>query len=167
MKQICFLFLIVTACSPSSISRIGPSVPPRSFDCDVEVLEKGNTPSRPYRDVGVVALENCQDYRTMPCRKWLTDAVCELGGHVAYLPEEGGPVKEFGPVTFRIVAAAFIAELPYNLEDDPVYQSLVCDPRCKKDETCVDGSCKKTSDTDCQTKVEKEPDDFKAGRCTE
>ena len=172
MRRIGFLIFMVAACSPSSISRIGPTVPRRPADCDVAILEKGETPPRPYRDVGVVALDNCQDYRSLPCRKWLEEAVCELGGHVAYLPEEGGPKREFGPVTFRIIAAAYIAALPYDFEDSPVYKSRTCKPQCKSDEACVDGACQKTVAADCQGQVEKEPaektqDDFKGGRCTE
>ena len=68
------LTALLLACSPASVSRIGPPVPPRPDDCEIEILDREEKPSRPYRDVGMVSLENCQDYRTPPCSEWLRRA---------------------------------------------------------------------------------------------
>jgi hypothetical protein len=181
---ICFhaLLLFGTACTPAKIVRMGPKIPPRPADCDIEVLKKGVEPSRPYRDVGLVELEHCEDYLRLPCRKWLIQAGCKLGGQVAYLPEEGGPVLDTatvvrsqsahivdGPVTYRIIIAAYVADLDYDLDTDPVVNSRRCKPTCKENETCVNGRCKRSADC----KVEKgkannkDPDDFESGRCPE
>jgi hypothetical protein len=132
---------LMVACSPVTISRIGPPVSPRDPDCDLEVLEEGETPSRPYRDLGVVRLDNCQDYRTPPCRTWLAEAACELGGHVAYLAEDGRPQTDFAPLTFRVLVAAYIADMRPDPDSDVVLQALTCDPPCQAGEVCSGGSC--------------------------
>jgi hypothetical protein len=88
----------------------------------------------------MVSLENCQDYNFPPCRTWLEKAVCELGGQVVYEPEEGHRLNEFGPVTYRLLVAAYVADLRPS-PDDPVFKSRLCDPRCAKDERCIDARC--------------------------
>ena len=45
------LGLALTACNPATISRIGPAVPARGPDCEIEVLDDDQAPSRPYRDL--------------------------------------------------------------------------------------------------------------------
>jgi hypothetical protein len=157
------LVALAGACSPVTISRIGPPVPPRDPGCDLEVLEEGEKPTRPYRDLGVVRLDNCQDYLTPPCRTWLAEAACELGGHVAYLPEDGRPQTDFAPLTFRVVVAAYIAELR-PAADDVVLDALTCDPPCQAGEVCSGGICKPAED--CEEPVDAgvaEPPD----RCVE
>jgi hypothetical protein len=170
------------SCSPVSISRMGPAVTPRPSDCEIDVLAEGALPSRPYRDLGVVALKNCQDYKSGLCLRWLTEAACQLGGQVAYLPKEGGPVVDSQPVlteqggalvtsdsvTYRILIAAYVADLNYHLADDPVYKAMVCDPHCKEGETCSDGKCKPSEDCPASKEKKKvEPDHFDTVRCTD
>ncbi len=174
-------YLCGAGCSPAKIVRMGPEIPPRSADCEVDVLKKGAVPPRPYRDIGLVELENCEDYMRLPCRKWLTRAVCKLGGQVAYLPDQGGPVLDSstllrsqgghvvdGPVTYRIIIAAYVADLVYDLDTDPVINSRICKPRCKENETCTNGTCKPSED--CKEKkgeaTGEDPDDLKSGRCS-
>jgi hypothetical protein len=117
-------FLLV-ACSPAAIVRIGPPLPARPAGCGIEVLAEG-APSRPYRDVGLVELSNCEDYRDPPCRLWLEDAACELGGQVAYLPAEGRTQSGIGPVTFRVMVAAYLSKLRPDPETNPVDRALSC-----------------------------------------
>jgi hypothetical protein len=116
---------LLAACSPAAIVHIGPPVPARPTGCGIEVLGEG-TPSRPYRDVGLVELSNCEDYREPPCRQWLEDAACELGGQVAYLPSEGRTRSGMGPVTFRVMVAAYLSELRPDPESSPVDRALSC-----------------------------------------
>ncbi|MDD5308611.1 MAG: hypothetical protein PHU25_14935 [Deltaproteobacteria bacterium] len=116
---------VLAACSPAAIVHIGPPLPARPSGCGVEVLKDG-TPSRPYRDVGLVELSNCQDYRVPPCRLWLEDAACELGGQVAYLPSEGRTQSGMGPVTFRVMVAAYLFELRPDPDANPVDKALSC-----------------------------------------
>jgi hypothetical protein len=111
--------LLAAACSPVTVSRIGPDAPSRPAGCAVEVLEPGQLPDRPYRAVGVVALENCQDYRREPCRSWLVDAACGLGGHAAYIDEGGRPDSGIGPPIFRVTVAAYVFDLPGDASGDP------------------------------------------------
>ncbi|MCP4675135.1 MAG: hypothetical protein GY854_06440 [Deltaproteobacteria bacterium] len=154
------------SCSPATVSRIGPSVPPRTDDCDIEVLEPGETPSRPYRDVGMVTLENCQDYRSPPCREWLRRAACEIGGQVAYFTDEGRTNEQFGPVTFRVLVAAYVADLRYDPKTDPLYRSRLCDPPCKEDEKCEEGTCRPAAGADCTDKDTSENEN-QVERCLE
>ncbi len=113
------LFLFAAACGPAQISRIGPSVPPREQNCEVEVLEPGETPFHAHRDIGMVSLQNCQQYHVNPCRKWLVDAVCEMGGQVAYLPNPEPPRNDFDPVNFRVLVAVYTIGGPRAEEDPP------------------------------------------------
>jgi hypothetical protein len=94
----------------------------------------------------VVALENCQDYRTEPCRGWLREAACELGGQVAYLPSEGREPSAFGPVTYRVLVAAYVADLRPEPATDPVTRALTCDPACGAGEVCQHGRCRPADD---------------------
>lgn len=150
---------VISGCSAASVSRIGPTLSPRSPDCDVEILEAGTKPTRPYRDVGVVSLKNCQDYRTRPCRDWLAEAVCRLGGHVAYVDEGSNRIGQFGPanqqttVTYRVMAAAYASEIYGPLGDDPIYRSRTCEPPCGKGKACVDGECAESA-APCQEGTE-------------
>jgi hypothetical protein len=111
------LALLAAACTPVTVSRIGPDVPPRPAGCDVEILDPGRVPDRPHRAVGVVALENCQDYRTEPCRGWLADAACGLGGHVAWIDDSGRPDSGLGPMVFRVTVGAYVLDLPGGAGD--------------------------------------------------
>jgi hypothetical protein len=78
----------------------------------VEVLAPGESPDRPHVDIGVVALSNCQEYTSRPCRTWLEKAVCELGGEVAYLPDPKPPQNEIDAVNYRIIVAVFAGGEP-------------------------------------------------------
>jgi len=141
--------LAVLGCSPATISRIGPPIPPRAKGCDVQILEKGEKPSRPYRDVGMVTLENCQDYRTPPCKRWLEDAACELGGSVAYEDENQRPQGDIvAPMTYRVLVAAYVADLAPGA-NDPVMSSRPCIPPCLEGERCVAGRCVRGEGPDC------------------
>jgi hypothetical protein len=146
----CLLAVAAASCSPATTARIGPPVPPRPPDCDLEVLEGDATPSRPYRDVGMVELKNCQDYRTPPCSEWLRRAACELGGQVVYQPLEDNLGAQTGPVTFRILVAAYVGNVRGSLADDPVYGSRICDPPCGESEVCLNGTCRPS---DCEEAV--------------
>ena len=83
-------------------------------------MPPGQTPTRPYRDIGVVYLTNCQEYTTGPCRTWLVDGVCELGGNVAYLLDPAPPNNELdvenfqvtstNAINFRVTAGVFAVE---------------------------------------------------------
>ena len=115
--------LLLAGCFSATVSRIGPPVPPRNPDCDIEVLAPGQRPSRPYRDVGMVTLENCQDYMTPPCLGRLEKAACGLGGAVAYFDEDQKPAADIvAPMTYRVLVAAYVADLVSG-EDDPVLGS--------------------------------------------
>lgn len=143
--------LFCLGCSPVSVSRIGPPVDPRSADCEIEVLEEGTLPTRPHRDVGMVSLENCQDFRVNPCKKWLVEAACSLGGHFAYRTEDqnlrdGRPDMYAGPITYRVVVGAYIADLVPDADKDPVLNS---------------------QQSDCDENVASIPDEPAPQRCTE
>jgi hypothetical protein len=145
--------LLAAACSPVTVSRIGPDVSPRPAGCAVEVLEPGQVPSRPYRAVGVVALENCQDYRTEPCRGWLADAACGLGGHAAYVDEGGRPDSGIvGPMIFRVTVAAYVFDLPDDGGGDP----FAAEMRSRREPA-----------PDCDAATGGEPTADDAGRCVE
>jgi hypothetical protein len=147
------------ACSPVFVARIGPPVPARDPGCDLELLEEGELPDRPYRDVGLVELENCQDYRTPPCRNWLEEAACELGGHVIYLPEDAPPRNDFtAPMRYRVLVAAYVSALRPE-PDDIVFTAVRCDPPCAEGERCVGGACEPAEDCDePDTEAEDPPD---------
>jgi hypothetical protein len=126
--------LAVAACSPAAVTRIGPPLAPRQNDCAVEVLEDGSAPTRPYRDVGMVTLQNCQDPLTLPCRRWLEEAVCGLGGTVAYLPEHQRPRADLpAPMTFAVMAAVYVADLFPSAETDAVLGSRAGEQDCEED----------------------------------
>jgi len=126
--------LAVAACSPATATRIGPPLAPRPNDCAVEVLEDGLAPVRPYRDVGMVTLQNCQDPLTPPCRGWLEEAVCGLGGTVAYLPEHQRPRGDMpAPMTVAVMAAVYVADLFPSAETDAVLGSRAGGPDCEED----------------------------------
>lgn len=150
-------------CSPVFVSRIGPPVEPRDPGCELELLEEGQTPSRPYRDVGLVEVDNCQDYRFSPCRDWLEQAACELGGHVIYPPADPPPANDFtSPLRFRLLVAAYVSELRPDPESDIIFNAVRCDPPCADGERCVGGRCAPAEDCD-----EPAPDAGQPDRCVE
>lgn len=120
--------LSLGACAPVSVTRIGPSLPPRAERCDVEVLDRGEIPKRPYRDVGLVTIESCEDYRLAPCRGWLEEAVCSVGGQVAYVSEERRPDPGFAPMRAQVLVAVYVSDLRPDPKSDPVLRSRACDP---------------------------------------
>ena len=132
--------LLACACAPLSVTRIGPALPPRTGDCAVEILEPGEIPQRPYRDVGMVTIESCQDYRTPPCRLWLEEAVCGLGGQVAYVSDAHRPDAGFSPMRAQVLAAVYVSDLRPE-PGDPLLRSRTCDPACAAGSECVDGEC--------------------------
>ena len=146
------VMFLASACSPAVISRIGPKVPARGEGCDVEILEEGAAPSRPFRDVGMVSLSNCQDYRVEPCLSWLKEAACELGGHVAYLPKtaRADTASPTGHVTFKVMVAAYVADLRPDVSSDPYLKSRSCDPPCASGERCENRTCVPATASDCE-----------------
>ena len=141
--------LLSCACAPLRVTHIGPPLPAREAKCAVEILDRGEVPKRPYRDVGLVTIENCQDYRTAPCRGWLEEAVCELGGQVAYVSEERRPDPGLSPMRVQALAAVYISDLRPDPETDPVLGSRVCDPPCGEGSACVDGECAPAGSKPC------------------
>jgi len=141
--------LSLSACAPMQVTHIGPKLPPRAADCTVEILDRGETPTRPYRDIGLVTIENCQDYRTAPCRRWLEEAVCEIGGQVAYVSEEHRPESGLSPMRAQILAAVYVSDLRPDPETDPVLNSRTCDPPCGTGSACVDGECASAGTPGC------------------
>jgi hypothetical protein len=119
IPRLALVALLVAACSPVTISRIGPDLPRRPPGCAIEILDPGRVPDRPHRVAGVVALDNCQDYRAEPCRGWLEDAACELGGHVAWVEDGGRPDSGVSPMLVRVTVAAWVSELVAGGRDDP------------------------------------------------
>ncbi len=132
----CIIFaaaaVISWSCSPVSISRIGPPLVSRGEGCEVQILEKDDLPNRPYRDVGMVTLDNCQDHRVPLCSNWLKKAVCELGGSFAYPVQETGTgdAADYFPnddltaagahmMTVRMMVGAYVVDLV----TDPLYES--------------------------------------------
>ena len=89
---------VFSACIPASITRIGPPRPAKPGDCEVKVLPPGETPDRPWVDIGAVHLENCQEYHVGLCRTWLIKKACALGGEIAYLPNPEPPEDTVHPV---------------------------------------------------------------------
>jgi hypothetical protein len=140
--------LALCACAPVTVARIGPLLAPRTGDCAVEVLDRGEVPKRPYRDVGLVTVESCQDYRTPPCRGWIEEAVCGLGGQVAYVSEDRRPDPGLAPMRAQVLAAVYISDLR-PAPDDPVLASRRCDPPCGAGAACVDGECRPAGDAGC------------------
>ena len=106
------LVFLVVGCSPVSVTRIGPKIPSRQKNCDVLVLPPGEVPDRPYRDIGMVHLTNCQEYTVGLCRNWLVESVCELGGNIAYLPDPHPPKNELDAVNYRVTAAIYLSDEP-------------------------------------------------------
>lgn len=121
------------------------------------MLEPGQKPTRPYRDVGVVSLSHCQDYRIAPCREWLRRAACRLGGRVAYLDDYKRPTDPddgvVNPVTFHVLVATYIADLYPNMSDDPIYRARACNPPCASGMRCKDGTCE-SSENNCDAGTE-------------
>ncbi|MCK9460578.1 MAG: hypothetical protein M0R80_13145 [Proteobacteria bacterium] len=123
------LALSFAACAPVSVTRIGPTLPAREAKCAVEVLDRGELPGRPYRDVGLVTIESCEDYRLAPCRGWLEEAVCALGGQVAYVSEERREENPgLAPMRVQVLAAVYVSDLRPDAETDPVLGARACDP---------------------------------------
>ncbi|MBN2340607.1 MAG: hypothetical protein JXX29_07880 [Deltaproteobacteria bacterium] len=125
------LSFVVAACAPATSSRIGPSMTPKSEDCEIEILKEGEVPDRPYRDVGIVSLKNCPDYATAPCRQWLTREACLLGGDVAYgatdPTRDGRPDQLAGDVTYTVTIGAYVSHVVPE-KDDPVLNATPAEP---------------------------------------
>lgn len=102
-------------CSPATSTRIGPPVPPKQEGCSIDILDVGAVPDKPYRDVGVVHLKNCQSYKSGPCREWLIKEACKLGGDVAYNEvnnmNDGRPDNTAGAITYQITIGTYIKNL--------------------------------------------------------
>jgi len=111
--------LSLAACAPLTVARIGPPLAPREAGCAIEVLERGEVPARPYRDVGMVTVESCQDYRAAPCRGWIEEAACRLGGQVAYVAEERRPDPGLAPMRAQVLIAAYVNDLRPDPAPDP------------------------------------------------
>ncbi|MBN2526506.1 MAG: hypothetical protein JXR76_08930 [Deltaproteobacteria bacterium] len=122
---------LAMGCAPVTSTRIGPPVSPKSEDCDMEILEAGKTPTRPYRDVGMVSLKNCPEYDTGACKKWLRQEACRLGGDVVYLPHKGSvddrPETLAGGVTYTLTVAAYVGQMAPT-KDDAVLNSTPAEP---------------------------------------
>ncbi len=161
--------VLCSSCAPVAISHIGPNMSSRPKDCDVEILAPGEEPARPYRDVGMVSLKNCQDYQTLPCREWLRKAACEIGGQVAYFTERGRTNEQFGPVTYKVLVGVYVADLRYDPKTDPLYRSRFCDPACGDHEKCVEGECRPKGDSDCadETSSQNQKSGSAVERCLE
>ena len=125
-------------CSPVSISRIGPARPSRGKGCEVDVMPPGEEPPHPYRDLGVVHLTNCQEYTSGPCRKWLIDGVCTLGGNVAYLLDPTPPKNDFDAVNFRVTAGIYVEEPTSSAAQDGTCKEPPPDEENPKTEDCED-----------------------------
>ena len=121
-----------------AISRIGPTLPPREPDCEVEVLDPGKTPFHAHRDIGMVSLQNCQEYHVNPCRQWLIDAVCQMGGQVAYLSDPEPPRNDFDPVNFRVMVAVYVIGGPAGAAGGPVEGCEEPDPEASEMERCLE-----------------------------
>jgi len=142
--------LSASACAPLNVAHIGPQLEPRGAGCTVEILDRGEVPNRPYRDVGLVTIENCQDYRTAPCRGWLEEAACGLGGQVAYVSEDRRPDSGLSPaMRVQVLVAVYVSDLRPEPETDPVLGSRTCDPECAEGSTCEGGECKPTGKAGC------------------
>ncbi|MDJ0761724.1 MAG: hypothetical protein QNJ97_01950 [Myxococcota bacterium] len=157
------------ACGPATISRIGPRMPQRPADCQIEILPEDQVPSRPYRNIGMVALKNCQDFRTQPCSNWLRKAACELGGQVAYLPPRDRPDSPMDAVNYRVFVAVYASDVRGDPADDPVVKARTCDPPCTEDERCVDGICKNAADCEAAAAALQKQEEATPSpeRCTE
>jgi hypothetical protein len=113
------LFLGAVSCVPASISRIGPPRAPRKTDCDIEVLAPGQSPSRPWVDIGAILVENCQEYHVGMCRKWIVQKACELGGEIAYLPNPESPRNETTNINYRVLVAVYASDEPSKIGPKP------------------------------------------------
>ena len=130
------------SCSPVSITRIGPPLIPRGEDCEVQIFEEDNLPNRPYRDVGMVTLDNCQDHRVPLCSNWLRKAVCEIGGTFAYpVRRAGTDAADYFPndaltasgahmMTVRMMVGAYVADL--------IHGPLLDEPDCEEPQEASD-----------------------------
>ncbi len=141
MKIIYTLLTIFTvSCAPYTITQTGPALDPKSENCDITVLSPGKTPDKPFRDIGMVSLKNCQDYQSGLCLKYLKKAACGLGGSVAYAPKDlmrdGRDDNIAGQITVSVTIATYVSMLPIKT-NDPVLNA-------EKHTSCDDN----TSDTD-------------------
>jgi hypothetical protein len=128
----------LAACSPVSISHIGPALPSRGKGCEVVVFPPGEEPPRPYRDIGVVHLTNCQEYTWGPCKQWLIDGVCELGGNLAYLPDPVPPKNEFDAVNYHVTAGVYINASSAETTEDVTCEAPPPDETAPEMGRCVE-----------------------------
>jgi len=100
--------LAIGGCLPVSATRIGPPRPARDAGCEVEFVTAGE-PTRPYRDVGGLTVQNCQDWQAAPCREWIREAACGLGGEVVYQLADQRPTALVASeaMTVRVIVAAW------------------------------------------------------------
>jgi hypothetical protein len=160
--------LSLAACAPFTVSRIGPQLAPREEKCAIEVLERGETPQRPYRDIGLVTVETCEDYRTPPCRAWIEEEACKLGGQIAYVEESSRPdAPSVAPLRARVLIAAYVSDLRPDPETDPVLRSRTCEPACGAGMRCVNRECVPASDADCAAEELKTPEKTEAKKPSE
>ena len=97
-----------------------------------------------------MTIENCQDYRTAPCRGWLEEAACGLGGQVAYVSEDRRPDSGLSPaMRVQVLVAVYVSDLRPDPETDPVLGSRICDPPCGAGSTCEGGECKPAVTAGC------------------
>jgi hypothetical protein len=133
---------LLAGCAPVTVARIGPALAPRQERCEIEVLDRGQTPQRPYRDVGLVTVETCEDYRTPPCRAWIEEAACRLGGQIVYTDENPRPASPASPaLRAQVLVAAYVSDLRPDPETDAVLRSRTCDPPCGAGQRCVNREC--------------------------
>jgi hypothetical protein len=163
-----FVALFAAACAPITVSRIGPELAPREDKCAVEVLDRGEAPARPYRNVGLVAVESCEDYRTPPCRGWIEEAACELGGQIAYVDASARPeAPGISPMRAQVLVAVYVADLRPDPETDPVLRSRTCDPPCGAGMRCVNRECVTAAASDCPAAELKTPGKAEAAEAPE
>jgi len=162
------VFSAAVACAPVSVSHIGPRLAPREEKCAVEVLDKGETPGRPYRDIGLVTVETCEDYRMPPCRTWIVEEACKMGGQIAYVEESARPnAPTVAPLRARVLIAAYVSDLRPDPETDPLLRSRTCEPACGAGMRCVNRECVPSGDADCAAKELKTPEKTEASQPSE
>ena len=135
---------LFASCIPASISRIGPARPSKPKTCDIQILPPGETPDRPWVDIGAVLLQNCQEYSAGMCRKWLVQKACELGGEVAYLSNPEPPRDAVNNINFRVLVAVYAVELTTPFPSGPGCKEPT-PPRKRTEEA---GSADTDTDTD-------------------
>ncbi|MBN2802543.1 MAG: hypothetical protein JXR91_05580, partial [Deltaproteobacteria bacterium] len=134
---ISILLFTASSCAPYSITRTGKAYYPKDENCEIDILKPEQTPDQPYIDIGNISLNNCQDYTTGLCLKYLKKAACELGANVAYEPtdllRDGRDDTLAGQVTVTLKAAVYVSMQPPE-DDDPVLSSTPKKPSCDSEQ---------------------------------